>query len=566
LGSIKFGTDGWRGIIGEDFTLENVKFLSEALSNYIKNQSQKNPEDFKVTIGYDTRFLSNESALLISRILAENSIKVDLSSYPVPTPVVSYTTSKNNSDYGIIVTASHNAGIWNGIKIKDSKGKSISEIEANLIEKEIQNIKSNKKIDAYVNFEEAEEKGLITKIFPLNDYIKNITKLIDVEKIRSSKIKIISDCMHGTSSGILPKIFGTENLLIKEINNEGNPLFPGIKQPEPIESNLLDLSTAVKDEKADIGLAFDADSDRLGVIDENGNYIDTPYLFCMIADHVTAMKNKGPIVSTITMSSMVDKLASFQKVKSLRTKIGFKYVAPLMEESNSFIGGEESGGFAYSKHLIERDGIMSALLLLEALVDSSKNPSELLRSLNQKFGDHFYKRIDIPFEEDIVIKTKVNFWNTNGYINIGAPNQTNWERLTISINREDLMKNPIFKGSPERLKNRVLLEKELEKSFTKKTTQDWMEILEKAGVPTGSKLAKINQFIKEPNISSFSGNKITKLDRTDGLKINLENGDWIALRLSGTEPLIRFYCESSNQSQLDSMLNEILKKLDINIP
>ena len=480
MGAIKFGTDGWRGIIGEDFTLENVKFLSEALSNYIKNQSQKNPEDFKVTIGYDTRFLSNESALLISRILAENSIKVDLSSYPVPTPVVSYTTSKNNSDYGIIVTASHNAGIWNGIKIKDSHGKSISEIEANLIEKEIQNIKSNKKIDAYVNFEEAEEKGLITKIFPLNDYIKNITKLIDVEKIRSSKIKIISDCMHGTSSGILPKIFGTENLLIKEINNEGNPLFPGIKQPEPIESNLLDLSTAVKDEKADIGLAFDADSDRLGVIDENGNYINTPYLFCMIADHVTAQKYKGPIVSTITMSSMVDKLASFHEVKSLRTKIGFKYVAPLMEKSSSFIGGEESGGFAYSNHLIERDGIMSALLLLESLSYSKEKPSDLLKDLNKKLGNHFYKRIDIPIEK----KNNIN---------------------------------------------------------------------------------NINQFLKDPKISTFLGKKITKLDKTDGLKINLENGDWIALRLSGTEPLIRFYSESSNQKQLDSMLNEILKKLGISI-
>ena len=480
MGTIKFGTDGWRGIIGEDFTLENIKFLTEGLSNHIKNQPKETLKDFKVTIGYDTRFLSNESALLISRILAENSIKVDLSSSPVPTPVVSYTTSKNNSDYGIIVTASHNPGIWNGIKIKDSNGKSISEIEANLIEVEISNLKSNKKIDNYIDFEKAEERGLITKISPLKDYIKNLTKLVDVEKIKSSGIKIISDCMHGTSSGILPKILGTENLLIKEINNEGNPLFPGIKQPEPIESNLLDLSTAVKDEKADIGLAFDADSDRLGVIDENGNYIDTPYLFCIIADHVTAKKNKGPIVSTITMSSMVDKLASFHKVKSLRTKIGFKYVAPLMEDSGSFIGGEESGGFAYSDHLIERDGIMSSLLLLESLSYYEEKPSNLLKSLNQKLGNHFYKRIDIPIEE-------------------------------------------------------------------------------KESTP------KIRQFIKEPNISSFGGNKITKLDQTDGLKINLENGDWIALRLSGTEPLIRFYCESSNQSQLDSMLNEILKKLDISI-
>ena len=480
MGTIKFGTDGWRGIIGEDFTLENIKFLTEGLSNHIKNQTKKPLKDFKVTIGYDTRFLSNESAILISRILAENSIKVDLSSSPVPTPVVSYTTSKNNSDYGIIVTASHNPGIWNGIKIKDSKGKSISEIEANLIEVEISNLKSNKKIDKYIDFEKAEERGLITKISPLKDYIKNLTKLVDVEKIKSSGIKIISDCMHGTSSGILPQILGTENLLIKEINNEGNPLFPGIKQPEPIESNLLDLSTAVKDEKADIGLAFDADSDRLGVIDENGNYIDTPYLFCMIANHVTAKKNKGPIVSTITMSSMVDKLASFHKVKSLRTKIGFKYVAPLMEESGSFIGGEESGGFAYSNHLIERDGIMSSVLLLESISHSEEKPSNLLKSLNQKLGDHFYKRIDIPIEK-------------------------------------------------------------------KNSTQ------------------KISQFLKDPNISSFGGNKITKLDQTDGLKINLENGDWIALRLSGTEPLIRFYCESSNQSQLDSMLNEILKKLDISI-
>ena len=200
----------------------------------------------------------------------------------------------------------------------------------------------------------------------------------------------------------------------------------------------------------------------------------------MIADHVTAQKYKGPIVSTITMSSMVDKLASFHEVKSLRTKIGFKYVAPLMEKSSSFIGGEESGGFAYSNHLIERDGIMSALLLLESLSYSKEKPSDLLKDLNKKLGNHFYKRIDIPIEK----KNNIN---------------------------------------------------------------------------------NINQFLKDPKISTFLGKKITKLDKTDGLKINLENGDWIALRLSGTEPLIRFYSESSNQKQLDSMLNEILKKLGISI-
>ena len=482
MASIKFGTDGWRGIIGEDFTFQNIIYLTEALSNHIKNTSETDPNNLKVIIGYDTRFLSKESASLISRVLADNSIHVSISNTPIPTPVVSFTTLKSDSDYGIIVTASHNPGIWNGIKIKDSQGNSITEKEEESIEKEISKIKLSKSYlnKEYTDFNLAEKNGLINRISPLNNYIKQLKKLVDVGKIRSSKMIIVADCMHGTASGILPSILGLENISLTEINNQGNPLFPGMKQPEPIKENLSRLSDLVKKMNADIGLAFDADADRLGIIDENGNYIDTPYLFCMIADHVIGNKNKSPIVSTITMSSMIDKLASFHKVESLRTKIGFKNVAPIMKETDSFIGGEESGGFAYSKHLIERDGIMSALLLLEALTCNQKQPSELLKQLNDKLGHHYYKRIDVPIQNE-------------------------------------------------------------------ETTN------------------KIRKFMKKPNLSTLLDNKITKVDKIDGVKINLENGDWIALRLSGTEPLIRLYSESSNKNRLDPLVNEILKKLELSI-
>ena len=333
----KFGTDGWRGIIGEDFNSFNCLLVVTSLLKLSPNLK-------KIIIGYDTRELSYEISIKIKKYLFNKGIDTILSSCPIPTPAVSFSVKNKGADLGIIITASHNSKIWNGIKIKNKYGQSISESEASKLTKIIYKEKID--MDEFNKFDLIDLKeNDTTDLLP--DYINSIKKIIDVNKIKNSKLNLIVDCMNGTSKSILEKIVGEGECKISEINNNNDSSFPGIKQPEPIEENLSDLKLKVKELNADAGFAFDADSDRVGVIDNKTNYIEAPFVFCIIADHVLGNKkiNKN-ISTTVSMTSMIDAITKKYNINCFRTKVGFKYVAPNMEENDSIIGGEESGGYA----------------------------------------------------------------------------------------------------------------------------------------------------------------------------------------------------------------------------
>tara|TARA_Y100001958_G_scaffold158175_1_gene155294 strand:- start:3280 stop:4689 length:1410 start_codon:yes stop_codon:yes gene_type:complete len=391
----KFGTDGWRGIIGKNFNSKNCFIVASSLLTLSNSIS-------KVVIGYDTRDLSKEISFKISNFYKSKGIRVILSESPIPTPVVSFSVKNQNADFGIIITASHNSKIWNGIKIKNKNGQSINEVEANKLTNIIENHNINK-IDLDI-FESTNND--LYGVDLLTEYIKSIRKIVDIETVRKSNMNVIIDCMFGTSKSIFKKIIGEGNIKVSEINDIQDSSFPGIKQPEPIEENLNNLKNKVTNSNADIGFAFDADSDRVGIIDNKSNYLESPYVFCIIADHVLKTKNRRNISTTVSMTSMIDEIVKKYGVKCFRTKVGFKYVAPNMEKNNSILGGEESGGYSYSEHLLERDGIASSLLILEKIINSRLISSNLMEDLSIRYGNYFYKRLDIELKENIFEKFK----------------------------------------------------------------------------------------------------------------------------------------------------------------
>tara|TARA_B100000941_G_scaffold289191_1_gene267631 strand:- start:8077 stop:9495 length:1419 start_codon:yes stop_codon:yes gene_type:complete len=456
-----FGTDGWRGIIGKDFNSKNCFLVAHSLFKLSANIK-------KVIIGYDTRQLSKEISHKICNFYTSKGIKVFLSECPIPTPVVSFSVKSKNADFGIIITASHNSKIWNGIKIKNKYGQSISNSEANKLTEIISNQNLN---ELDFNTFESEYSIEKNKTDLLTDYIKSLRKIVDIKKIQKSNLNIIIDCMFGTSNSILERVLGNGDFRIEEINNSQNSSFPGIKQPEPIEENLGNLKNKVFELNGDIGFAFDADSDRVGLIDNESNYIEAPYTFCLIADHVLQNKKKNRNISTtISMTSMIDEISKRNKVECFRTKIGFKYVAPNMKVNNSILGGEESGGYSYSNHLLERDGIASALLLLEYLIYKKSSSSNFVKDLRLKYGNFFYKRLDLKLEKNIH--------------------------------------------------------------------------------------KKLNQFISNYNSEEIIGKRIININREDGIKIRLENNEWILVRLSGTEPIARIYAESYKQASANLLISK----------
>ena len=423
----RFGTDGWRGIIGEDFNSFNCLLVVTSLLKLSPNLK-------KIIIGYDTRELSYEISIKIKKYLFNKGIDAILSSCPIPTPAVSFSVKNKGADLGIIITASHNSKIWNGIKIKNKYGQSISESEASKLTEIIYKEKID--MDEFNKFDLIDLKeNNLTDLLP--DYINSIKKIIDVNKIKNSKLNLIVDCMNGTSKSILEKIVGEGECKISEINNNNDSSFPGIKQPEPIEENLSDLKLKVKELNADAGFAFDADSDRVGVIDNKTNYIEAPFVFCIIADHVLGNKkiNKN-ISTTVSMTSMIDAITKKYNINCFRTKVGFKYVAPNMEENNSIIGGEESGGYSYSEHLLERDGIVSSLLIIEKLIDSQTKSSNLVPDLLKNYGEFFYKRLDIDLDKNILKKFSDFISNYNFAKMIGKNIKSIDKKDGIKINFE----------------------------------------------------------------------------------------------------------------------------------
>ncbi|MCX8278395.1 MAG: phosphoglucomutase/phosphomannomutase family protein [Dehalococcoidia bacterium] len=389
--NIQFGTDGWRAIIAEDFTFANVRACAEAVA---RNLIATNRADQGLVVGFDTRYGSPRFAQAVAEVVNGHGIYTHMFDVAAPTPACSFAVVDHSAANGVMITASHNSPEWNGFKVKSSDGGSATPAEIAQIEERLAEVLDGKTTDI------AGKQATNTVFDVITPYIEQLHRVIDIAPIKAKPLKVVVDAMHGSGAGILPQMLADGAIEVTEIRSENNPNFPGMDQPEPIEHNLKPLSVAVIELGADVGIALDGDADRVGIVDENGRYLTTLEVFSILTDHFMGRRNeRSGVACTITMSSMVDKLSAHYGAPVYRTPIGFKFVGPTMIDNSCSMGGEESGGYAFKGHVPERDGSLSGLLFLEAMVMSGKKSSELLTDLHALVGPHTFRRIDVSYEE-----------------------------------------------------------------------------------------------------------------------------------------------------------------------
>ncbi|MGB8708080.1 MAG: phosphoglucomutase/phosphomannomutase family protein [Dehalococcoidia bacterium] len=393
---IKFGTDGWRAVIAEDFTFDNVRACAQGVADYLKRAKLS---ERGLVIGYDTRFASEDFAAAAAEVIAGNKIKVNLCSKAAPTPVISYAVTATKSAGGIIITASHNPARWNGFKFKDDLGASAPSEVAAEIERNANEAHSVGEVKQ-IPLADILNSKLVTYFDPDPVYFKQLQRLIDLETIRRSPLKVMVDSMYGAGIGYFTELLQGGKIEVIPINGERNPSFPGIN-PEPIAKNLAKLSSLIMEQKANVGIANDGDADRIGIVDEKGNFINQLQVFALLVLYFLEVRGeRGAIVKTLSDTMMIDRLGKLFNVPVYETPVGFKYVAPLMVEKNALIGGEESGGYGFRGHVPERDGILAGLYFLDFMIKTGKTPSQLLEYLFSKVGPHYYDRIDVHIAED----------------------------------------------------------------------------------------------------------------------------------------------------------------------
>ena len=464
---IKFGTDGWRGRIADDYTFANVRRCTQGFATYLLKYGHK---DKWVIGGHDKRFHGENFAVTVAEVLAGNGLRVYLTNGSSPTPVISYSVIAKKAVGAVNVTASHNPYTDNGFKVRDENGGAIAPEGLKEIEAFIPNTEEEA---ARIPIAEAEAKGLVVRFDPDPDYIKHIQTLIDLQPIKDAGLKVLVDPMWGNGAGWFPRLLGGGKTEIIEIHNVRNPIFPEMSRPEPIPPNVDVGLAATLEHNADVLIINDGDADRVGIGDENGQFIDQLRAFGMLAYYLLEVRGeRGPIVKTISTTKMLNKLAAIYDVPVYETGVGFKFVAPKMLETQALIGGEESGGYAFRGHVPERDGILAGLFMLDMMVKLQRKPSEILELLFSKVGGHYYDRVDTPFKGE----------------------------------RQEKIDN-ILAANPETL----------------------------------------------------GGLKVIGLVTIDGYQFQLEDGGWLLIRFSGTEPIIRVYCETTHQDKVQAILQDGLK-------
>jgi phosphomannomutase len=466
-GIIKFGTDGWRGLIAEDYTFDNLRRCAQGFAGYLLDQGHK---DNWVVVGHDKRFHSEHFAAAAAEVLAANGLRVYLTDGATPTPIISYSVVNKGAAGAVNITASHNPPEDNGFKVRDEHGGAIDPAGLKEIESRIPNSASQAK---RISLAEALAEGLVERFDPAPAYIAQIHRLVDLEPIKAAGLTVLVDPMWGNGAGWFPRLLGGGKTQVYEIHNVRNPIFPEMTRPEPIPPNVdVGLQETVK-LGADVLIITDGDADRLGVGDEHGQFIDQLRVFALMAYYLLEVRGlRGPIVKTLSTTNMLNKLGRLYDVPVHETGVGFKYVAPKMLETSAMIGGEESGGYAFQNHVPERDGILAGLYILDMMVKLGRKPSQLLEALFSKIGAHYYDRIDTRF--------------------------------------------------------------------------------------TGDRRTR-EQIILEANPTTLGGLKVTGLETTDGFKFNLEDGGWLLIRFSGTEPIIRVYTETTNQDRVKDILDDGLR-------
>jgi len=463
---IKFGTDGWRAVIADDFTFENVRVCAQAVASYLVDAKVA---DKGLVVGYDTRFASEDFAAATAEVVAGNGIRVYLCDRPAPTPTISHAILEKKAGGAVVITSSHNPAIWNGFKVKPEYAGSASPEVIAILEHNIARIQAGHENVKEAKLSEALQEERVVKFNPAPAYLGHLVSLVNIEDIKTAGITVAVDAMFGSGMGYFPAILAGGNTRVIEINNVRNPLFPGMRNPEPIEHNLAALAAAIAQNHADIGLANDGDADRVGMMDENGRFVNQLQVYALLLLYLLEVRGqRGPIVKTVTTTAMADRLAARYDIPVYETPVGFKYVGPKMMETGAIMGGEESGGFGFAGHVPERDGILAGLFLLDLVVKLKKTPSQLVEYLFSLVGPHYYDRIDIRLPAD--------------------QRDAIWTR------------------------------------------------------------------VKESKPKGIAGLQVTSTDTLDGFRYLLEDGSWLLVRFSGTEPLVRIYTETTNQEKVQAIL------------
>jgi alpha-D-glucose phosphate-specific phosphoglucomutase len=467
MSDIKFGTDGWRGRIGDDYTFANVRRCAQGFANYLT----ANGKTGSVVIGHDRRFMAEHFAATAAEVLAGNGFHVYLTDGATPTPVISFSVGDKQALGAINITASHNPPEDCGFKVRDELGGAIAPDGLVQIEAAIPAADAAGAI-RLVKLADGLRKGQIEYFNPKPAYLQRVANLIDVQPIKEAGLKVVVDNMWGNGAGWLTEILGGGKTEIIEVHGDRNPIFPEMKRPEPIPPN-VDAGLAVgKAQGAHCVCIMDGDADRCGFGDEQGQFMDQLRVYGLLAYYLLEVrKERGAIVKTISTTSMLDKLGKLYGVPVVNTGVGFKFVAPAMVQHNALIGGEESGGYAFRGHVPERDGIVANLYLLDLMVRTGKRPTELLNALFAKVGAHYYDRVDI--------------------------------RVT-----DNTMKDAAKKR------------------------------LDAAQVTD----------------MTLGGHRMVEKVTIDGYKFIMDDGGWLLVRFSGTEPLIRIYTETTDQAAVKQIL------------
>jgi phosphomannomutase len=469
MSDISFGTDGWRGRIAADYTFDNVRRCAQGFADYVKAKFGGDAAR-GVVVGADRRFQSEHFAAAAVEVLAANGVPVHFCGGGVPTPIVSFGVTDRNAVGAVNITASHNPPEDNGFKVRDPNGGAID--PAGLLEIEARipaTIDGVRRMD----FGQAAKEGLIHEYSPMAAYDRRIRFLVDVDAIRDAGFKVLVDNMWGNGSGYISHFIGGGATQVVEYHAERNPIFPDMRRPEPIPPN-VDAGLAKAHELGmDVVCIMDGDADRCGFGDENGQFVDQLRVYGLLAMYLLEVRGeRGPIVKTLSTTSMLDKLGARYGVPVVNTGVGFKYVAPAMMEHNGMIGGEESGGYAFRGHVPERDGILANLYLLDLMRRTRKKPTELLAMLFDLVGGpHYYDRIDTRLRDNA----------------------------------------------------------------TKTAARERLDSAQPA---------------------SLGGLRVVDKVTVDGYKFVLEDGGWLLVRFSGTEPLIRVYCETTHEDRVQALLKD----------
>lgn len=387
---IKFGTDGWRGVIADDFTYANVRRVAQAAAQYMRTRSN----DPLGVVGYDCRFASEDFAQAVAEVFASNGVKTLIFDRPSPTQVASWTVIDRKATGAGVITASHNPYRFNGFKYKTETGSAVpSDVIAEL-ERSIASLEQVPAPDRGVTH------GLVTSYDPRQPYYAQIARMVDIDAIKDAGLSVVHECMYGSGYGYIAEMVGGGRTTVTELHNQRNPLFGGMN-PEPIPPNIDSTLTFMKVGKQDLCICTDGDADRVGIIDEGGRFINQLQVFALLMLYLFETRGlRGPVVKTVNMTAMVDKLGAEFGERVYEVPVGFKYVAPKMMETNALLGGEESGGYAVRGHIPERDGILVGLLFADMMVKSGKPVSQILADLEHRVGPHAYARHDIHLPRD----------------------------------------------------------------------------------------------------------------------------------------------------------------------